>query len=96
MCIPWQGGGNLRSEWRNTNTCTDEQDSFVVQEVLRSATKWTVDHDAWKCPIQGWVRVGANYHTASSVYFLLLLGIEIATKGLGECCSEVAHDTNMN
>lgn len=89
-------GRNLRGEWRNTNTSTDKQNSFIVQKVLRRATKWTIDHDAWKCPVQGWVRVGAYHHTTDSIYFLLLLGIKITTEGLGECRSKVADDTNMN
>ena len=89
-------GRNSRGKWCNTDTSTDKQDSFIVQKVLRRATEWTIDHDAWKCPVQGWVRVGAYHHTTDGIYFLLLLGIEIATEGLGECRSKVAYDTNMN
>lgn len=87
-------GRNLRGKWRNANTSTDKQDRFVVQEVLRSAAKWTIDHDTRKRPVKGWVRVGAYHHATISIY--LLLGIEIATEGLGECCSKVADNTNMN
>jgi len=87
---------NLRGKWRNTNTGTNKQDSFVVQKVLRSATEWSVDHDAWKCPVQGRVRVGAYHHTTDGIHFLLLLGIEIATESLDERRSKVANDTNMN
>ena len=83
------------SEWRYTNTSTDEQHGLVVQEVLRRRTERTVDHDSGKDAVEGRVSGGTEDLALAALLALILLA-EIATARLRQSLGKVADDTDVD
>ena len=83
----------LRGKGSDTNAGTDEKDGLIVQEVLRSRTKGTVNHHARKDAVKGRVNIGSD-DFSSRVAFLL--GVEVATDSLGQRACEITDNTDVN
>lgn len=82
---------NVRCEWRDTNTCADEEHSLIVREVLASATEWAIDHDTGKDAVDG-----GRDDLAASILLTTFLLLEVAANGLGKGAGEVTHNTDMD
>ncbi len=65
--------GNLRGKRRDTNTSTNKEDSFIIQEVLTSTSKWPVNHDTRESAVDRWIRVCA-YNLTAGRRLIFLLG----------------------
>jgi len=86
-----QNGG----EGSHTDTGTDEEDGFVVQEILGCGTEWTVHHDTRENPVKGRVRLRSDNLRSITTRLLVFL-IEFAPESFRELGSEVAGDTDVN
>lgn len=83
-----------RGEWCDADTCADEENSLVAQEVLTSTAERPVDHDPRKYPVQTW-----GYDLAArilAVFLAALLLFKVAANSPGKRASEVTNNTNVD
>jgi len=73
----------------------DEENGFVVEEVLGCGTEGAVDHDTRKDLVEGRIGLGA-YNLGSVAARFLVFFPEVASESFGEGFGEVADDADVD
>lgn len=74
-----------RSEWCHTDAGTNEYCDLILEDILGSATKRTIDIDSWHDSSNSWINIVANdtstdaHNSRASRSILLTTSLEVAT-----------------
>src|ERR1700729_1998887 len=85
-----------RGKGRHTDTSADEQNSFILEEVLTSTSERTVNHNSGQNTVDRGIGGSANNLSASCSSLFPIFGVEIAPHSFGQRTGEVTHNTNVD